>query len=75
MYLLWYDGDKRSPIGERIRQGMTRYLERFGEQPDLCVVNPSEQEAAESAGLPLVIKTAAYVRPNYYWIRREGSGG
>lgn len=64
MFLLWYDDTKRKPVEEKIVEGIQRYVERFGETPNVCLVNPSE--AVDSR--VLTIRPTSYVRPNNYWI-------
>lgn len=39
--LLWYDGDPRRRVEEKIRRAAQRYQERFGREPDTCYVNPA----------------------------------
>ncbi len=67
MFLLWYDDTKKKPAEEKILEGVQRYLERFGEAPNVCLVNPSE--AIQAHGL--LIRPTAHVRPNNYWIGVE----
>ncbi len=67
MFLLWFDDTKKKPVEEKISEGISRYVERFGEAPNICLVNPSELVSAKG----LLIRPAAYVRPNYYWIGVE----
>lgn len=64
MFLLWYDDTKKKPAEEKILEGVRRYIERFGETPNVCLVNPAEATTARG----LVIRPTAYVRPNNYWI-------
>ena len=67
MYLLWYDDTKKKPTEEKILEGVQRYVERFAQTPNVCLVNPSEVVHAQG----LMIRPTAYVRPNYYWIGVE----
>ena len=67
MFLLWYDDTKKKPAEEKILEGVRRYIERFGETPNVCLVHPSEAVSAQG----LMIRPTAYVRPNNYWIGVE----
>ena len=67
MFLLWYDDTKKKPVEEKILEGVQRYIYRFGETPNVCLVHPSETVQASG----MVIRQASYVRPNYYWIGVE----
>ena len=67
MFLLWFDDTKKKPAEEKILEGVQRYVERFGETPNVCLVNPSEAVQAQG----IVVRPTAYVRPNNYWIGVE----
>ena len=67
MFLLWYDDTKKKATEEKILEGVQRYKERFGENPNVCLVNPSQAVNAQG----LIIRPTAHVRPNYYWIGVE----
>jgi hypothetical protein len=38
--LLWYDGDPRRPLEEKIERAARRYREKFGRRPNTCFVHP-----------------------------------
>ncbi len=67
MFLLWYDDTKKKPVEEKILEGIERYIERFGETPNLCLVNPSQAVQAQG----IIVRPTTYVRPNNYWIGIE----
>lgn len=67
MYLLWYDDTKKKPTEDKILEGVQRYVERFGQTPNVCLVNPSEVILSNG----ITVRPASYVRPNHYWIGVE----
>ena len=67
MFLIWYDDTKKKPTEAKIVEGVQRYLERFGEAPNVCLVNPSQ--AVSAAGLE--VRPTPYVRANNYWLGVE----
>lgn len=67
MFLLWFDDTKKKTVEQKILEGVERYLERFGERPNVCVVHRGAQVPA----LGIEIREAEYVRPNYFWIGLE----
>lgn len=39
--LLWYDGDKKRPLEEKIKDAARRYREKFGRAPTVCYLHPT----------------------------------
>jgi hypothetical protein len=42
MGLLWYEPSRGVPLADRIDAAADRYLERFGEAPNVCMVNQAD---------------------------------
>ena len=38
--LLWYDGDPRRPLEEKVCMAAERYVQKYGRVPNTCVVHP-----------------------------------
>ena len=38
--LLWYDGDPKRPLEDKIGQAARRYREKYGRWPNTCYVHP-----------------------------------
>ena len=38
--LLWYDGDPKRPLEDKIGQAAERYREKYGRWPNTCYVHP-----------------------------------
>ena len=43
--LLWFDDDPGRTLAEKVVEAMERYRERFGVNPNLCLVHPDELSA------------------------------
>ena len=67
MYLIWYDDTKKKATEEKILEGVERYIERFGETPNVCLVNPAQ--VVPAAGID--VRPTPYVRANNYWLGVE----
>jgi hypothetical protein len=67
-YLLWGDNDEKKSVAQRLQEGAARYLEKYGQAPNLALVN--EGDAGVAVG-GLTVKIAANVRPNQYKLGRE----
>lgn len=39
--LLWFDNDRRKPLSTKIAEAAARYKKKFGQDPNVCYVNPS----------------------------------
>jgi hypothetical protein len=65
--LLWYDGDPKRPLTDKVEQAATRYQQRFGQPPNACYVHQEclEQEI-EWQGVRIV--GAPNVLPNHFWV-------
>ncbi len=67
MFLIWYDDTKKKPTEEKILEGVERYIERFGEPPNVCLVNPSDVVPTKG----ITVRPTTYVRANNYWLGVE----
>ena len=67
LYLIWQDLTK-TPTADKIAAGAARYLERFGEAPDVALTHTTEA-AVEVAGLQ--VRGQINVRPGNYWLGIE----
>jgi hypothetical protein len=38
--LLWYDGDPKRSLQDKVERAADRYLEKYGRWPNTCYVNP-----------------------------------
>lgn len=67
MFLGWFDDTRKKSAQEKIEEAVERFVAKFGEQPNVCLVN--QADATTYKGLE--IKVTEYVRPNHFWIGRE----
>lgn len=67
MYLGWYDDTPKKSAEEKIEEAVQRFIAKFGERPTVCLVSPGSAVGFDG----LEVKTAAYVRPNHFWVGRE----
>lgn len=66
---MWFDGDHRSELHTRIERAAMYYREKYGELPNLCVINPSTA-GANPPGLVkgLDVRTSPSVLPDHFWL-------
>lgn len=65
--MLWMDDDKKSSLDEKIRKAAAYYLEKYGQKPDLCLVNQAmlaEEKNVDS----IQVQPANNVLPNHFLV-------
>ena len=69
MFLGWFDDTPKKATADKLEEAIERYLMKFGESPDLCLVNQKDLVARED----IDIRVVEYVRPNHFWIGKAES--
>lgn len=64
MYLAWFDADRKKPIAQKIAEAHARYVAKFGQQPQICLVNP-EDAVADS---PIELRPLTHIGRHCFWI-------
>ncbi|HUP28165.1 MAG TPA: hypothetical protein VM409_06990 [Chloroflexia bacterium] len=64
MFLGWFDDTRKKSAREKIEEAVERYVARFGENPNICLVNVDDMTAIDG----MEVKVADYVRPNHFWV-------
>ena len=76
--LLWYDGNPKRSLEDKIRPAAERYREKFGRMPNTCYVHPCAvtaheigTEAAcrlENPAATIRLVSAANILRHHYWL-------
>jgi hypothetical protein len=66
MFLGWYDDTRKKDVREKIEEAVERYIIKYGDNPDLCLVNEADATSFEG----LEVRVVSFVRPNHFWIGR-----
>ena len=66
MFLGWFDDTPRKSVAEKIQEAVERYVSKFDETPNVCLVNARDVIAYEG----IEVKAVEYVRPNHFWVGR-----
>ena len=69
MFLGWFDDTPKKSVTEKIEEAVERYVAKFGETPNVCLVNAANSTTCKG----LVVKAVDYVRPNHFWVGRDES--
>lgn len=67
-FLLWFD-DSKKPAITKLSDACRAYEARYGYWPTVAKVSEADKEA-RAAGVSVYVET--YVRPNNFWVGKEG---
>ena len=65
--MLWFDNSSRS-VKEKVQDATTYYIEKYGQAPTLCFVNPATLEGKEDRSNGVEVREAPTVMPDHFWI-------
>jgi hypothetical protein len=69
MFLGWFDDTPKKSVESKIEEAIERYIAKFGEAPNICLVNSADTAPFKK----LEIRAVTYVRPNHFWVGRDES--
>ena len=70
--MLWLDDDKHTSFEEKIRRAASYYSEKYGQTPDLCLVN-QKMLAEEQRVDKIQVQPVHNVLVNHFWVGIKGS--
>ncbi len=65
--MLWLDDDKRMTLDDKIRRAADYYRQKYGQSPNLCLVNKAALENEKQVG-PIEVKPVGHVLPHHFWV-------
>ena len=66
--MLWYDGDTKRQLGEKISRAVAYYRSKYGAQPNVCYVNPSLLANHQPTTVGVQLRPARTVLPDHFWL-------
>lgn len=83
--LLWYDGDPKRPLEDKVGQAAERYRQKYGRWPNTCYVHPGVVNGQDGGGLcvacrPRSAKATIRVLPapnillHHFWLGEAKDG-
>jgi len=72
MGMLWLDDDKQTSFEEKIRLAADYYKEKYGQTPDLCLVN-QKMLAEEKRVDKIQVQPVHHVLINNFWVGVKNS--
>ncbi len=71
MFLGWFDDTPKKSSSAKLEEALARYLAKFGEQADLCLVSAEDAPCPGAEGVE--VHAVGYVRPNHFWVGKAES--
>lgn len=73
MAMLWFDNDPKASVQEKIEKAAEYYLGKYGENPNVCSVNPSmfsvRRAEQVSDDLKIQLSEDPKISNNHFYIR------
>lgn len=67
--LLWFDGDPKKGLEQKIGEAVARYREKFGAAPNTCFVHPKDLNSHGSvAPRGIRVVAASNILRNHFWV-------
>ena len=74
--MMWFDNDPKKPLELKVQQAAEYFRHKYGQVPDMCLVNPGSLAKNPPSDQPLrvgrvVILALRAVLPGHLWIGVE----
>ncbi|TAK13178.1 MAG: hypothetical protein EPO32_05990 [Anaerolineae bacterium] len=66
--MLWFDNDPKVELDAKITRAADYYRKKFGQAPNLCLVNPAMLPKEKQGKGKIEIRPSAIILPNHMWI-------
>lgn len=65
--MLWLDDDKKLTLDEKINRAADYYQRKYGQTPDICLVNSAALKVEKKVGR-IKVKPVGHVLPHHFWV-------
>jgi len=69
--MLWFDNDPRTPLEMKIQKAAEYYRQKYGRQPDLCLVHPTMLQNEKISEERITVRPYRPILPGHLWIGVE----
>jgi len=70
--MLWFDGDRKVELGQRIERAAGYYRSKYGQRPNVCFVHPATVNGdAPKLATGIEVRTSLAVLPDHFWLGVE----
>ena len=70
--MLWLDDDAKRPLEEKVTRAVEYYEQKYGQLPELCLVNPAMLTQKREMG-PIEIRPLRTVLLHHFWLGMKTS--
>jgi len=71
--MLWFDNDPKTDLSHKVNRAAAYYQKKYGENPDICFVNPEMMTEKKANGGKVVIKSNPAILPHHLWIGKNSA--
>ncbi len=69
--MLWFDNDPKTDLSHKINRAAVYYRRKYGDSPNMCLVNPEMVTKKSEKADGVEIKTSQTILPNHLWIGKN----
>ncbi len=69
--MLWFDNDSRVALPVKVQRAADYYRQKYGHNPDLCLVHPTMLGESILQTGSISIRTNRTILPGHLWIGKE----
>ena len=66
--MLWFDDDPKADLKTKIIKASVYYHKKYGQEPDLCIVNPCLAAEIQNNSVPIKVLVSKFILPHHFWI-------
>ena len=71
--MMWFDNDKQTSLAAKVNKAAAYYQKKYGQTPNLCMVNPSMMSEKDDAETKIAIRPYQPIVPGHLWIGIDDS--
>ena len=71
--MLWFDNDKKTTLGTKVKKAAEYYHKKYGRDPNLCMVHPSMLAEKTIEENKIAILPYQPILPGHLWIGIDDS--
>lgn len=66
--MMWFDNNPKTPLTVKVHEAAEHYREKYGRNPDLCLVNPAMLAEPDMHEGKVLIRALRSILPGHLWI-------
>lgn len=66
--MMWFDNNPKTSLKTKVDEAAEHYREKYGRNPDLCLVNPAMLAENQIQEGKVMIRTLRSILPGHLWI-------